>query len=73
MEFIVYLAGEIHTNWREEIKKEALKRNLPYRFVGPMENHSLSDHIGEQILGKQPGPIYKDMQHQELIIYGQQF
>lgn len=60
MEFIVYLAGEIHTNWREEIKKEALKRNLPYRFVGPMENHSLSDHIGEQILGKQPGPIYKD-------------
>lgn len=60
MEFIVYLAGEIHTNWREEIKKEASKRNLPYRFVGPMENHSLSDNIGEHILGKQPGPIYKD-------------
>ncbi|HZH58975.1 MAG TPA: YtoQ family protein, partial [Metabacillus sp.] len=57
MEFIVYLAGEIHTNWREQIKNEASKQNLPYHFVGPMENHSLSDNIGEQILGKQPGPI----------------
>ncbi|PMC37000.1 hypothetical protein CJ195_13150 [Bacillus sp. UMB0899] len=60
MEFIVYLAGEIHTNWREQIKDAALKRNLPFHFVGPMEDHSLSDNIGVQILGNQPGPIYKD-------------
>lgn len=60
MEFIVYLAGEIHTNWREQIKNEVIKRKLPYQFVGPMEDHSLSDNIGEKILGKQPGPFYKD-------------
>lgn len=60
MEFIVYLAGEIHTDWREQIKKEATSRNLPYHFVGPMERHDLSDDIGENIIGKQPGPIYKD-------------
>ena len=23
MEFIVYLAGEIHSNWREEVKEKA--------------------------------------------------
>lgn len=60
MEFIVYLAGEIHTTWRQEIKDLAAARNLPLTFVGPMENHDRSDFIGEEILGEQPGPIYKD-------------
>ncbi len=60
MEFIVYLAGEIHTDWREQLKKETAKRNLPFKFVGPMERHDLSDDIGEKIIGEQPGPVYKD-------------
>ncbi|MEC2077416.1 YtoQ family protein [Metabacillus fastidiosus] len=60
MEFVVYLAGEIHTAWREEIKNLAKERQLPLTFVGPMENHDRSDSIGEEILGEQPGKVYKD-------------
>ncbi|WP_243386014.1 YtoQ family protein [Bacillus kexueae] len=60
MELIVYLAGEIHTNWRDELKQKAESLQLPVKFVGPMENHDRSDSIGEDILGKQPTNIYKD-------------
>lgn len=60
MELIVYLAGEIHTNWRDELKKKAESLQLPVRFVGPMENHDRSDSIGEDILGKQPSAIFRD-------------
>jgi YtoQ family protein len=60
MEFTVYLAGEIHTSWREEIKQAAKKLDLPLTFVGPMENHERSDFIGEEILGEQHGKILRD-------------
>ncbi|MDQ0161024.1 YtoQ family protein [Aeribacillus alveayuensis] len=60
MELIVYLAGEIHSNWRQEIKEKAQALQLPVKFVGPMENHERSDHIGEEILGTQPNAIFKD-------------
>lgn len=60
MELSVYLAGEIHTTWREEIRQKAKERQLPIQFTGPMENHDRSDHIGEEILGVQPTKIAKD-------------
>jgi YtoQ family protein len=60
MELTIYLAGEIHNNWRDEIKEKAKALQLPVTFVGPMEDHDRSDNIGEEILGKQPDPILKD-------------
>ncbi|MBT2581404.1 YtoQ family protein [Planococcus sp. ISL-109] len=60
MRLTVYLAGEIHSTWREEIKKKSLALNLPIDFVGPMEDHDRSDNIGEEILGEQPNAIFKD-------------
>ncbi|MDE4084855.1 YtoQ family protein [Planococcus maritimus] len=60
MRLTVYLAGEIHSSWREEIKKKSLALNLPVDFVGPMEDHDRSDNIGEEILGEQPNAIFKD-------------
>lgn len=60
MEFIIYLAGEIHTNWRKQIKEACTDKDLPFHFVGPMEDHELSDNIGEHILGKQPNAVFKD-------------
>ncbi|SDN61868.1 YtoQ family protein [Fictibacillus solisalsi] len=60
MELIVYLAGQIHDDWREEIKSQARERGLPITFVGPMEDHDRSDNIGEEILGKQPNAVLKD-------------
>ena len=60
MRLTVYLAGEIHTAWRDEIKGKVAELQLPIDFVGPMEDHERSDNIGEEILGKQPTPIFKD-------------
>lgn len=60
MELTVYLAGEIHTDWREQLQKKAKAAKLPLTFVAPQTNHDRSDDIGEDILGKQPGPYYKD-------------
>ncbi|WP_458109808.1 YtoQ family protein [Bacillus zhangzhouensis] len=60
MQLIVYLAGEIHSQWRDEIKEKSQSLKLPVTFVGPMENHDRSDNIGEDILGEQPNAILKD-------------
>ena len=60
MEFTVYLAGQIHDNWREEVVSKAREKKLPLKFVGPQTNHDRSDDIGVAVLGEQPGNYYKD-------------
>ena len=60
MELTVYLAGQIHDDWRDEVDQKAKERNLPLTFVAPQTNHDRSDDIGEEILGKQPSNLYKD-------------
>lgn len=60
MELTVYLAGQIHDDWRQELKQKSNTRDLPIHFVGPQENHERSDSIGEAIMGEQPGKLYRD-------------
>lgn len=60
MDLTVYLAGQIHDNWREDLKEKAKEKDLPLTFVGPQTNHDRSDNVGESILGEQPGKVYKD-------------
>ncbi|MEI3610698.1 YtoQ family protein [Pseudogracilibacillus sp. SO10305] len=60
MELTVYLAGEIHTNWRETLKEQAAEKGLPLTFVSPQTDHDRSDDIGEAIQGKQPNNLYRD-------------
>ncbi len=60
MNLTVYLAGEIHTDWRDRLINAAESENLPLSFVSPQTNHDRSDSIGEAILGKQPSPLYTD-------------
>lgn len=60
MNLTVYLAGQIHDDWREQVEQKAVEQNLPLTFVAPQTNHDLSDDIGEKILGKQPGAFYRD-------------
>lgn len=60
MNLTIYLAGQIHDPWREEIIEQAKQLNLPLTFVGPQTNHDLSDDIGEEILGQQPNDYYRD-------------
>lgn len=60
MKLIVYLAGQIHDDWRDEVAQKAKAKNLPLEFVGPQTTHDRSDNIGEEIQGKQPSNLYKD-------------
>lgn len=60
MELTVYLAGQIHDEWRDTVAEKAKEKNLPLNFAGPQTNHDLSDNIGENVLGEQPGNYYKD-------------
>lgn len=60
MELTIYLAGQIHDDWRREVRTKAEEKNLPLNFVSPQENHELSDDIGEKILGEQPNKMYRD-------------
>ncbi len=57
----IYLAGEIHSDWRRQFRKHIDSRNIPADCVGPQEVHDRSDSIGEDILGKQPDSRYRDL------------
>jgi len=56
----IYLAGEIHTNWRETICEQCVSQNLPIRFYSPVTDHCASDNCGEEILGVEDKPFWKD-------------
>ena len=47
----VYLSGEIHTDWRDEII--ASSKDLDITFEGPVTDHELSDDCGVMIMGKE--------------------
>tara|TARA_B100001027_G_C16051071_1_gene234258 strand:+ start:64 stop:510 length:447 start_codon:yes stop_codon:yes gene_type:complete len=56
----VYLSGEIHTDWREQIINLCKKENLVINFSSPITNHHYSDNCGENILGKEEKKFWKD-------------
>ncbi len=56
----VYLSGEIHTNWRNEIINKCKDENLEIEFSSPTTNHELSDDVGVQILGKEDIKFWHD-------------
>lgn len=60
-EITIYLAGEIHSDWRERLRGALEERGVPFRTLGPQEVHERSDDVGEDILGQQPGPRYRDL------------
>ncbi len=60
MEITVYLSGEIHTEWRNEIINKSNELNLPIEFLSPNTNHELSDDVGVKILGKEDQKFWHD-------------
>ena len=54
----VYLSGEIHTDWRDEII--ASSKDLDITFEGPVTDHELSDDCGVMIMGKEPDKFWHD-------------
>ena len=56
----VYLAGEIHSNWREEIIYLCELDKLDIQFTFPVTNHEISDNCGVEILGGEEKKFWKD-------------
>ncbi len=56
----VYLAGEIHSDWRDRIVSAATKRDLPVSFTAPVTDHAASDNCGVDILGPEESSFWKD-------------
>ncbi len=60
MKWKVYLSGEIHTDWRVEVRSMADKANLNIDFLEPETDHSLSDDMGAIILGEEDNKFWHD-------------
>ena len=54
----VYLAGEIHSNWREEIINGC--KDLNVDFFTPEHDHASSDDIGKDVLSDQGSAFFND-------------
>ena len=54
----VYLSGEIHTDWREQIIEGA--QGLDVTFSAPVTDHAASDDCGVAILGAEENKFWHD-------------
>lgn len=49
MSFTVYLSGEIHSDWREEIERGTKEAGLDVKFTAPVADHDSSDAAGDHL------------------------
>lgn len=56
----VYLSGEIHTDWREQVAAGVAAAGLPVRFSAPVTDHAASDDCGVAILGAEEKKFWHD-------------
>ena len=60
IKYKVYLSGEIHSNWRQNIINKSESLSLPIIFYSPVTEHELSDDCGIKILGKEEKKFWHD-------------
>lgn len=56
----VFLSGEIHSNWRQQIIDECKNLSLAIEFLTPVTTHEASDNVGVDILGPESDNFWKD-------------
>lgn len=59
MSLTVYLSGEIHTDWRDEIKRGADANGLDVTFTSAVTDHDASDAAGDH-LGEERSQFWRD-------------
>ncbi len=59
MALTVYLSGEIHTSWRDEIMAETQKAGLEINYVSAVTEHEASDAAGDH-LGDEEKQFWRD-------------
>ena len=55
----VYLSGEIHTDWRQQIISACEELKLPVEFCSAVTDHEASDAAGD-VLGKEDKNFWRD-------------
>ncbi|MGS2716615.1 YtoQ family protein [Eionea flava] len=55
----VYLSGEIHTDWRDQIIMACEAANLPIIFTSAITDHATSDAAGD-VLGEEDNNFWRD-------------
>jgi len=58
MSLTLYLSGEIHTDWRDEIIAGC--QGMDVRFSAPVTDHGASDDCGVTIMGDEPNKFWHD-------------
>ena len=56
----LYLAGEIHSSWRDEIIQLCENEKLDVKFTSPVTDHEASDNCGVEILEAEEKIFWKD-------------
>jgi YtoQ family protein len=59
MNWTVYLSGEIHTNWRQQVIQGSESNNLPVTFTSAVTDHAASDAAGD-VLGSESDNFWRD-------------
>jgi YtoQ family protein len=59
MKYVVYLSGEIHSDWRDQIINGCKKENLDVEFTSAVTHHELSDSAGD-CLGEESSSFWRD-------------
>ena len=59
MNWTVYLSGEIHTDWRQQIMQGAESNKLPVVFTSAVTDHEASDAAGDG-LGAESDAYWRD-------------
>nr|WP_245415225.1 YtoQ family protein [Hoeflea marina] len=60
MTWTVYLSGEIHSDWRDEIARGSMTAGLAVIFTRPVTHHEASDDVGVALLGSEPDKFWHD-------------
>ncbi len=61
MKWTVYLSGEIHTDWREQIIQGTEAAGLDVQYTSAVTDHEASDAAGD-VLGEPSQPYWRDHQ-----------
>ena len=59
MSWTVYLSGEIHTDWRQQIMEGAGSYHLPVEFTSAVTDHEAIDAAGD-LLGSESSNFWRD-------------
>jgi YtoQ family protein len=59
MNWTVYLSGEIHTDWRQQLMQGVADHDLPVVFTSAVINHEASDAAGD-VLGVENDGFWRD-------------